>query len=85
MHDSQEAGAPVPVPSSSATDHLSRLPDAEWLDTVEAEVDDVERVLKCLARDTAKMCDTCSSLDAQGQLAFRSALARCASGKSSSG
>lgn len=72
-----EAAVPAETPSID----LSNRPDAAWLLEVEGEVDDVELVLKCLARDSATMCTTCDGLQADGSLESRSVLARCASTK----
>jgi hypothetical protein len=60
---------------------LASRPAPEWLDGVQGEIDDVDRVLKCLARDTATMCQTCDAAQAAGELASRPVLARCASTK----
>ena len=38
---------------------LATRPDGEWLNTVQNELNDTDLVLKCLARDSAKMCQTC--------------------------
>ena len=75
-----EAGASA-TPSPAATIDLSNRPDAAWLNEVEGEIDDVDQVLKCLARDSATMCTTCHALQGEGSLEARPVLARCASTK----
>ena len=70
----------APTERASAID-LSARPEAAWLDGVEGEVEDVDRVLKCLSRDSAKMCETCDGLGARGELDGRPVLARCAQSK----
>ena len=52
-----------------------------WLSDVESELDDTDLVLKCLARDSAKICQTCDAAQSAGDLADRPMLARCASTK----
>ena len=66
--------------STGAVD-LAARPDGEWLDTVQNELNDTDLVLKCLARDSAKMCQTCDTAQAAGELDSRPMLARCASTK----
>ena len=72
---------PVAASSAVATVDLSNRPDTAWLNEVEGEIDDVDRVLKCLARDSATMCTTCHGLQGEGALEGRPVLARCASTK----
>ena len=60
---------------------LDTRPDVDWLNEVEGEIGDVDLVLKCLARDSASVCDICAPLEAQGLLAARPVLARCAGTK----
>jgi len=60
---------------------LENRPEGSWLDDVEREIDDVDLVLKCLARDNATMCQACSDLQSTGDLEARPTLARCASTK----
>lgn len=60
---------------------LAARPDAEWLGAVESELDDTDLVLKCLARDSAKICETCDVASNAGELDSRPMLARCASTK----
>lgn len=60
---------------------LATRPDADWLDAVEGEINDVDLVLKCLNRDSAKLCQTCDAVLATGELESRPMLARCASTK----
>ena len=81
--DAAETATAEPVPAERATAgiDLSNRPEAAWLDTVEGEIDDVDLVLKCLARDSAKMCQTCDTAKASGELDARPMLARCASTK----
>lgn len=67
--------------SGTTTVDLSNRPDAAWLDQVEGDIDDVDVVLKCLARNSTSMCATCSGLSTAGELENRSVLAHCASGK----
>ncbi|MEM7091644.1 MAG: hypothetical protein AAF567_01475 [Actinomycetota bacterium] len=78
-------GEPVPAsgatPTTAPTAALDARPDVAWLDTVEGEVEDVDVVLKCLARDSATVCATCDGLQAAGALDDRPVLARCASTK----
>lgn len=74
--DDQTTGA-----GAAATIDSSNRPGPAWLDQVEGEVDDVDRVLKCLARDSATMCTTCHGLQVDGALEARPVLARCASSK----
>ena len=74
----------VPAPTADRASvgiDLATRPDAEWLDTVEGELNDTDLVLKCLARDSAKMCQTCDTAQAAGELEQRPTLARCASTK----
>jgi len=81
---------PVEVPETpqpAATERpsvgvdLAARPSGEWLGAVESELDDTDLVLKCLARDSAKMCETCDKVKAAGGLDSRPMLARCASTK----
>jgi hypothetical protein len=60
---------------------LATRPDGDWLNTVQNELNDTDLVLKCLARDSAKMCQTCDSAQSAGELGGRPMLARCASTK----
>ena len=80
-----EAAAVVqPAPANERASvgvDLAARPESAWLDDVEGEIDDVDMVLKCLARDSAKMCQACDGLQSAGELAERPVLARCASGK----
>lgn len=71
----------APGATATATVDRSNRPDPDWLDRVEGEIDDVDRVLKCLARDSATMCTTCHALRAEGALDARPVLVRCASSK----
>lgn len=75
-----ESKAPTPERPAVGVD-LAARPDTEWLGAVESELDDTDLVLKCLARDSAKMCETCDTATATGELASRPMLARCASTK----
>lgn len=72
------------APASNVATEIdpNRVPDAAWLDGIEGELDDVELVLKCLARDSAKICETCTEATAAGTLVERPVLARCASSRS---
>lgn len=81
--DSAVVSAPdasPPSPRSNRVD-LSNRPSPEWLDTVQAELNDTDLVLKCLARDSAKICQTCDAARAAGELESRPMLARCAGTK----
>ena len=60
---------------------LATRPDVEWLNTVQNDLNDTDLVLKCLARDSAKICQTCDAAEAVGELDARPMLARCASTK----
>jgi hypothetical protein len=60
---------------------LATRPDGDWLTTVEGELNDTDLVLKCLARDSAKICQTCDVAQSAGELSGRPMLARCASTK----
>ena len=60
---------------------LAARPEAGWLDQVQGEIDDVDLVLKCLARDSAKICQACDGLQSAGELEQRPMLARCATSK----
>ena len=60
---------------------LATRPDGEWLNTVQNELNDTDLVLKCLARDSAKMRQTCDVAQSDGELEDRPMLARCASTK----
>ena len=60
---------------------LTNRPNMTWLSDVESELDDTDLVLKCLARDSAKICQTCDAAQSAGDLADRPMLARCASTK----
>lgn len=85
MNESDSAVAPAPdaaPPSSRAKGvDLSNRPSPEWLDTVQAELNDTDLVLKCLARDSAKICQTCDAVQKAGELESRPMLARCAGTK----
>jgi len=79
---SAETASPeTPAPPGRSAIDAARVPDAAWLDEVEGEVDDVDLVLKCLARDSSKICSTCADATAAGTLDQRPVLARCASTK----
>lgn len=69
---------PVESDRKTAGLDLGARPDAEWLGVVESELDDTDLVLKCLARDSAKMCETCDTAQAAGELGSRPMLERCA-------
>ena len=71
--------------TASSTIDLSNRPEAAWLDQVDGELDDVDTVLKCLARDNATICTTCDGLQADGALDARPVLSRCASTKQPKG
>ena len=75
------AESPASTPERPTGVDLAARPDAEWLGAVESELDDTDLVLKCLARDSAKMCETCDTATTVGELASRPMLARCASTK----
>lgn len=60
---------------------LDSRPSIDWLSEVEGEIDDVELVLKCLARDSATVCPTCTAAEHDGVLDQRPVLARCAGTK----
>ena len=60
---------------------LATRPDVEWLNTVQNDLNDTDLVLKCLARDSAKICQICDVAQAAGELDDRPMLARCASTK----
>lgn len=77
---SAEAPAQVAAERPTGID-LANRPDSAWLDTVESELNDTDLVLKCLARDSAKICQTCDAAQAAGELDARPMLARCASTK----
>lgn len=62
---------------------LATRPDGEWLNAVQNDLNDTDLVLKCLARDSAKMCQTCDAAQGAGELDARPMLARCASTKQS--
>ena len=79
--DQADATAEAPAPSPASPVDLANRPDAAWLDTVEGEVEDVDLVLKCLARDNATICKSCHELQENGALDARPVLARCASTK----
>jgi len=70
----------APEASATAIDTAAR-PDPVWIDDVEREVDDVDVVLKCLARNDTAMCATCQEVDQAAGLASRPVLARCAETK----
>lgn len=72
---------PAPAERQNVGIDLATRPDAEWLNTVQNELNDTDLVLKCLARDSAKMCQTCDAAQAAGELDGRPMLARCASTK----
>jgi len=73
----------APAERSGVGVDLATRPDSEWLDTVASDLDDTDLVLKCLARDSATMCQTCDTAQAAGELDSRPMLARCASTKQS--
>lgn len=75
------AEEPAAVERPKAGIDLATRPDSEWLDTVQNELNDTDLVLKCLARDSAKMCQTCDTAQSSGELDARPMLARCASTK----
>ena len=78
----EPAGADAPaVDRTPAGIDLATRPDAAWLHEVEGELNDTDLVLKCLARDSAKICQTCDAAQASGELEGRPMLARCASTK----
>lgn len=79
--DETETPETAPTDQSATSIDLANRPQPEWLDNVEAEITDVDFVLKCLSRDSAKMCQTCDEATAQGELESRPVLARCASTK----
>lgn len=79
--DDVNAEEPAATERPKAGIDLATRPDSEWLDTVQNELNDTDLVLKCLARDSAKMCQTCDSAQAAGELDGRPMLARCASTK----
>lgn len=79
--DDSVAEEPVLAERSNVGIDLATRPDGEWLNTVQNELNDTDLVLKCLARDSAKMCQTCDSAQAAGELESRPMLARCASTK----
>ncbi len=66
-------------PASSVD--MANRPNMTWLSDVESELNDTDLVLKCLARDLAKICQTCDAAQSAGDLADRPMLARCASTK----
>jgi len=74
----EEAAA---VERSTVGIDLATRPAGEWLDAVQNDLNDTDMVLKCLARDSAKMCQTCDAAQAVGELDARPMLARCASTK----
>lgn len=74
----------VPAPAAPASLDATRVPEPAWLDEVEGEIDDVDLVLKCLARDSSKICKTCADATEAGTLDQRPVLARCASTKTAS-
>ena len=76
-----ESDAPSEAPDPATSVDLANRPEAAWLDTVEGEVEDVDLVLKCLARDNATICTSCHELQENGSLDARPVLARCASTK----
>gem|GEM_PF-1101012 len=79
---STDEASPEPAAGRAAVGvDLANRPQAEWLDTVEGELNDTDLVLKCLARDSAKICQTCDTAQASGELDARPMLARCASTK----
>ena len=65
----------------SRTVDIANRPSLSWLGDVESELDDTDLVLKCLARDSAKICPTCDAAQTAGELGARPMLARCASTK----
>lgn len=79
--DESAASASSAAPPVESSIDVANRPDAAWLDDVQGQIDDVDLVLKCLARDSATMCKTCHDLQSEGALEARSVLARCASTK----
>lgn len=77
----EEAVEAESASSASGSMDLSTRPDGDWLNSVEGEINDVDRVLKCLARDSATICTACHELQSFGSLDERPVLARCASTK----
>lgn len=81
-HDEAAPGTePEPQERAAVGVDLANRPDPEWLNSVQSELDDTDLVLKCLARDSAKICQTCDAAQAAGELDGRPMLARCASTK----
>lgn len=81
-HDQDDAPVDAPVTERATVGvDLANRPAPEWLDSVQSELDDTDLVLKCLARDSAKMCQTCDAAQDAGELEGRPMLARCASTK----
>lgn len=80
VEDAAEEAASAPEAPASSMD-LSTRPDGEWLNDVEGEINDVDIVLKCLARDSATICTQCNELTSVNMLDGRPVLARCASTK----
>jgi hypothetical protein len=72
---------PASAERSNSSMNLDTRPDIAWLSEVEGEVDDVDRVLKCLARESDTICQTCKAAEHDGILEQRPVLARCASTK----
>lgn len=79
--ETDESAARQPVARTASAIDLGTRPESEWLAQVEGEVDDVDFVLKCLARDSDLICETCTVADQEGLLDQRPVLARCASTK----
>ena len=79
--DVETVEEPAPAERASGGIDLATRPESSWLTTVENELNDTDLVLKCLARDSAKMCQTCDGAQASGELDGRPMLARCASTK----
>ena len=77
----QNTEAPTQAERSAVGVDLATRPDSAWLDAVASELDDTDLVLKCLARDSAKICQTCDAAHSAGELDGRPMLARCASTK----
>ena len=81
--DGEIVDEPARTERSSVGIDLATRPESTWLDAVANELDDTDLVLKCLARDSAKICQTCDTAQSAGELDSRPMLARCASTKQS--
>ena len=79
--DALDATEPAASERQTVGIDLATRPDGEWLTAVEGELNDTDLVLKCLARDSAKICQTCDAAQGAGELEGRPMLARCASTK----